>query len=100
MAPRSTPREIPASASRVCIVSSSQFTRSCLTCHGPEGGGNGPSAAALTAIPPRDYRSGAFVHFPDHLRPRPSREDLVDVLYDGVVGTSMQSFKSLPSWLE
>ncbi|MEO0649388.1 MAG: hypothetical protein AAFZ65_01770 [Planctomycetota bacterium] len=79
------------------LRASSQFTRSCLVCHGPEGGGNGPSAASLKAIPPRDYRSGAFVHFPDHLRPRPSREDLVDVLHSGVVGTSMQSFKSLPS---
>ncbi|MHC4262439.1 MAG: c-type cytochrome [Planctomycetota bacterium] len=76
---------------------SSLFARTCLTCHGPEGGGNGPSASALSANPPRDFRSGEFVHFADHERARPSRDELVELLYEGVAGTPMSSFKSLPS---
>jgi hypothetical protein len=73
------------------------YGQNCVTCHGPSGGGDGPSATVLTAIPPRDFRSGEFVHFVAERRPRPSREELVDVLHRGVPGTPMASFKGLSS---
>jgi cytochrome c553 len=101
---RRAPEQVASEAAQVlrswlpsAARSSAQYARSCLTCHGPEGGGNGPSAAVLSANPPRDFRSGQFLHFADHLRARPACEELVEVLHAGVAGTPMASFKSLPA---
>lgn len=35
------------------------FTGRCVTCHGPQGGGDGPASAGLTP-PPRDFRDAAW----------------------------------------
>ncbi|QDU66933.1 c-type cytochrome [Engelhardtia mirabilis] len=70
------------------------YKSQCVTCHGIEGGGNGPSATYLQP-PPRDFRSGAFKYFHESNGPRPRRDDLVDVIYDGVRGSGMAAFRSI-----
>ncbi len=72
--------------------SAQTYQRLCVTCHGREGGGNGPGSRALNP-PPRDFRSGEFVHFRSEERERPDPSELVAVLYNGVSGTSMSPFK-------
>ena len=68
------------------------YQRLCVTCHGREGGGNGPGSRAMNP-PPRDFRSGEFVHYRAEERQRPDPSELVAVLYNGVSGTSMSPFK-------
>jgi len=64
----------------------------CLHCHGPEGGGNGPTADFLNPRP-RDYRQGIFKFTSMKDRAMPSRGDLVHILANGVTGTAMPSFR-------
>jgi len=63
----------------------------CLHCHGVAGDGNGPTARFLNPRP-RDYRLGKF-KFKSTLGPlKPSRDDLVHILKEGIPGTYMPSF--------
>jgi mono/diheme cytochrome c family protein len=64
----------------------------CLHCHGVAGDGNGPTAKFLNPRP-RDYRQGKF-KFKSTLGAtgRPSRNDLVHILEQGIPGTYMPSF--------
>ena len=64
----------------------------CLHCHGPEGGGNGPTADFLNPRP-RDYRWGVFKFTSMKDRAMPSRRDLFTLLANGVTGTAMPSFR-------
>ena len=64
----------------------------CLHCHGPEGGGNGPTAKFLNPLP-RDYRRGVFKFTSQKDRVMPSRHDLHQILARGVTGTAMPSFR-------
>lgn len=76
--------------------SSTVYARQCIACHGREGGGDGPSATYLKPAP-RDFRSGDFKYFRRDLADRPRRDDLVDVLYNGIKGSGMAAFRRLSS---
>jgi mono/diheme cytochrome c family protein len=69
----------------------------CLTCHGLEGDGRGPTAPWVNPHP-RDYRPGKFKFTSVNqvtLKYKPLREDLHRTLYNGVEGTSMPAFNLL-----
>ena len=61
------------------------FARNCAGCHGKEGLGDGPAAAALTP-PPRNLATALF-----------SDRSLSESLWNGVPGSSMSSWNDLPS---
>lgn len=63
----------------------------CLHCHGVAGDGNGPTAKFLNPRP-RDYRQGKFKFTSTQGPVKPSRDDLLRILEDGVPGTYMPSF--------
>lgn len=65
------------------------FTQNCASCHGMTGDGHGPDAAKLTTPP---------IDFSDLKRARQrSPFALYQVIEQGIDGTAMQSFASLPS---
>ncbi len=68
------------------------YRQQCLHCHGPEGGGNGPTARFLDPKP-RDYRLGIFKFTPLKDKAVPRRRDLYRILDEGVYGTAMPSFR-------
>jgi mono/diheme cytochrome c family protein len=72
-------------------ASAELYRQHCLHCHGPEGGGDGPTAPFLNPRP-RDYRHGTF-KFTAVGKSVPRREDLYRILDEGVTGTSMPSFR-------
>jgi len=63
----------------------------CLHCHGVEGGGNGPTSPFLSPRP-RDYRQGVFKWVAVDRNKPPRREDLMNILRQGVTFTAMPSF--------
>jgi mono/diheme cytochrome c family protein len=68
------------------------YRQECLHCHGPEGGGNGPTADFVKPRP-RDYRLGIFKFTPMLNKAVPRRRDLLHILDQGVTGTAMPSFR-------
>ncbi len=67
----------------------------CQQCHGVTGDGNGPVAKSL--IPrPRDYRRGIFKFTSTPYGSKPRREDLLNTLNSGIIGTSMPKFSDVP----
>jgi mono/diheme cytochrome c family protein len=78
------------------LRSSAEFYRQqCLHCHGPEGGGNGPTADFLNPRP-RDYRRGVFKDTALKDKAVPRRRDLYRILEQGITGTAMPSFRRFP----
>jgi mono/diheme cytochrome c family protein len=74
------------------LASSAELYRQhCLHCHGPEGGGDGPTAPFLDPRP-RDYRHGTF-KFTAVGKSVPRRADLFRILDEGVTATAMPSFR-------
>ncbi|MBM4009901.1 MAG: cytochrome c [Planctomycetes bacterium] len=71
------------------------YREHCAHCHGISGDGMGPTAAFLNPYP-RDYRPGKFKFKGTWRDARPSRDDLVRLLHQGVPGSSMPSFALLP----
>jgi mono/diheme cytochrome c family protein len=71
------------------------YRRHCVHCHGISGDGQGPTAAILNPYP-RDYRPGVFKFKSTYTANKPTHEDLVQILHDGVPGTAMPSFALLP----
>jgi mono/diheme cytochrome c family protein len=72
------------------------YRRHCLTCHGVDGGGRGPTGPWVNPHP-RDYRQGKFkflstVTFTGR---KPRREDLYRTLMRGIDSTSMPAFNLL-----
>ena len=67
----------------------------CVHCHGISGDGRGPTAQFLNPYP-RDYRKGVFKFKSTYAAAKPSDEDLVRILHNGIPGTSMPSFSLLP----
>lgn len=67
----------------------------CIHCHGMSGGGDGPTAAFLFPRP-RDYRRGTFKWKSTERNAKPTREDLVRIVRDGAIGTSMPPFRLMP----
>lgn len=77
-------------------TSARTYAAQCLTCHGREGGGDGPAAAAYSPRP-RDLRLGEFQHHDRALGERPRHEELVRVLHEGIPGGAMPSFRRYSS---
>lgn len=76
-------------------LGSSLYQRHCIHCHGIAGGGNGPTADFLFPRP-RDYRRGTFKWKSTLRNAKPTRDDLVSLIKNGAVGTSMPPFRLLP----
>jgi mono/diheme cytochrome c family protein len=72
------------------------YRQECLSCHGVEGGGDGPMSWSLKPRP-RDFRNGIFKYTALEMQSRPRREDLLRTLEQGVPGTSMPNFQRLSS---
>ncbi|MFM9066420.1 MAG: cytochrome c [Planctomycetota bacterium] len=70
------------------------YREHCVHCHGITGNGLGPTAAFLNPYP-RDFRKGTFKFKKTAKGQKPTHEDLSRLLYDGVAGTAMPSFKVL-----
>ncbi|MBX9688054.1 MAG: cbb3-type cytochrome c oxidase subunit I [Candidatus Obscuribacterales bacterium] len=64
------------------------YSKNCVSCHGADGGGNGPVAAAL-APAPTNFK-----------QVRPSKARALVVINDGIPGTSMPPWKDQLSLLE
>jgi mono/diheme cytochrome c family protein len=76
-------------------VSRGLYRRHCVHCHGITGDGRGPTAKFLNPYP-RDYRQGIFKFKSTRNPAKPTDVDLHRILVNGVPGTSMPSFSSLP----
>lgn len=72
------------------------YERNCSRCHGVTGDGNGPAAAFMSPRP-RNYLPGIFKFTSTTYGAKPLREDLLRTIRRGIAGTSMPSFKLLPS---
>jgi mono/diheme cytochrome c family protein len=68
----------------------------CVHCHGITGDGRGPTARFLDPYP-RDYRKGVFKFKSTYASAKPTNDDLVRILHNGIPGTSMPSFSLLPA---
>lgn len=68
------------------------YREHCAHCHGISGDGAGPTAMTLNPYP-RDFRQGVFKFKSTTGKARPSDEDLMRILDEGIPGTAMPSFK-------
>ena len=66
----------------------------CLHCHGVAGDGNGTTARFLNPRP-RDYRQGKYKFKSTAGGNRPTHDDLMRILEEGIAGTYMPSFALL-----
>ena len=71
------------------------YREHCAHCHGISGNGAGPTAAFLNPYP-RDFRLGKFKFKSTPLRQPPTDHDLATILRNGIPGTAMPSFRTLP----
>lgn len=71
------------------------YREHCAHCHGVSGDGTGPTAQFLNPYP-RDFRLGRFKFKSTPLRQPPTKEDLMELLKNGIPGTAMPSFRTLP----
>lgn len=72
------------------------YQRNCIHCHGIAGGADGPTAPFLFPRP-RDYRRGIFKWKSTTRNSKPTRADLVRIISEGAIGTSMPPFKLWPA---
>lgn len=70
------------------------FREHCVHCHGTSGNGLGPTATFLNPYP-RDFRLGVFKFKSTPFGRKPTRTDLVRIVHEGIMGTSMPSFRLL-----
>lgn len=68
------------------------YREHCVHCHGTTGNGLGPTASFLNPYP-RDFRMGLFKFKSTRFGRKPTRTDLHRILQDGIMGTSMPSFR-------
>ena len=73
-------------------MSGGLYREHCAHCHGITGDGAGPTGPSLEPYP-RDFRNGVFKFKSTTGKSRPSDEDLMRILNEGVHGTAMPSFK-------
>lgn len=72
------------------------YREHCVTCHGLDGGGAGP--ASLYQNPhPRNFRHGVFKWKSTERAAKPTRDDLLAVLKNGLPGSPMPSFSLIES---
>src|SRR5438874_9949429 len=71
------------------------YREHCAHCHGISGDGTGPTAVFLNPYP-RDYRKGQFKFKSTPVGQKPTHADLKKIVFDGIPGTAMPSFKLLP----
>lgn len=71
------------------------YRKHCVHCHGITGDGRGPTARFLNPYP-RDYRPAVYKFKSTYNPLRPTEEDLLRVLNNGIPGTAMPSFSLLP----
>lgn len=69
------------------------YRRLCMHCHGISGDGNGPTAPFLFPRP-RDYRHGVFKFTSTVSGAKPTRDDLMRTLRQGVPASAMPSFNA------
>lgn len=69
------------------------YRKHCLHCHGVSGDGMGPTAEFLFPRP-RDYRPGIF-KFTSTSGEKPTRDDMIRTLREGIPNTSMPAFDAL-----
>jgi len=72
------------------------YRKHCVHCHGVTGDGRGPTARFLNPYP-RDYRPAVYKFKSTYNPLRPTEEDMIRVLVNGVPGTAMPSFSLLPA---
>lgn len=65
------------------------YETNCVACHGALGDGRGPASVAIPVKKPRNFIEGKFQY-------GSTDADLSKTIHDGVPGTSMPSWKSLP----
>ncbi len=70
------------------------YREHCVHCHGTTGNGLGPTATFLNPYP-RDFRLGVFKFKSTPFGTKPTRRDLKRILNEGIMGTSMPSFRLL-----
>ncbi len=70
------------------------YREHCVHCHGTTGNGLGPTATFLNPYP-RDFRLGVFKFKSTPVGAKPTRRDLKRILNEGIMGTSMPSFRLL-----
>jgi mono/diheme cytochrome c family protein len=73
-------------------VSRGLYREHCAHCHGISGDGAGPTSITLDPYP-RDFRNGVFKFKSTTGKSRPSDEDLMRILNEGIHGTAMPSFR-------
>ncbi len=70
------------------------YDRSCATCHGVRGRGDGPAADFLSPVP-RDFTRGVYKFRTTTADSLPTDGDLARTVADGLPGTSMPGFRNL-----
>ncbi|MCC9600145.1 cytochrome c [Stieleria sp. JC731] len=70
------------------------YRKHCVSCHGVTGNGRGENSAILDPYP-RDYRMGLFKWKSTKRGAKPTRDDLVHVIGDGIDGTAMKKIPEL-----
>ncbi|MBX9788334.1 MAG: c-type cytochrome [Pirellulales bacterium] len=73
------------------------YRKHCAHCHGISGDGAGPTALFLNPYP-RDYRPGVFKFTSTGPGMKPTRADLERTIREGLAGTAMPSFATLPQF--
>ena len=71
------------------------YREHCAHCHGITGDGAGPTAESLNPYP-RDFRLSKFKFKATGLSQSPTDHDLRTILVNGIPGTAMPSFRTLP----
>ncbi len=71
------------------------YRRHCAHCHGITGDGRGPTARFLNPYP-RDYRPAIYKFKSTYNAAKPTDNDLITVLSNGIPSTAMPSFALLP----
>jgi len=70
------------------------FNRYCASCHGYEGGGDGPSARSLDPKP-RDFRAAQFLYSAAGEGSLPTDAELKSTIQNGVVKRGMPAWKGM-----
>jgi len=70
------------------------YQKHCASCHGVTGDGRGVTAAILNPYP-RDYRKGVFKFKSTERGAKPTRNDLAELIRDGIPGSAMVKIPEL-----